>query len=386
MPPVITAGTGMDALAHCLEAYCAPFYHPMADGIALEGMRLVQGIPAAAVKDGNDIEARAHMMARRGDGRHRLPEGARRHPFAVASGRRALRHAPRHDQRRLHALCARLQPRRRSRTKIERLAAYLGIAGGFDGFVEAVVALRNEIGIPHTLAGLNVGDAKFEQMAEMAVVDPTAGSNPVKLTKEAALQLFQKALSGEVEPAGSARRRIGKVARRPAVAGHLRAGRGRGGARRRSRPALCSADAARPLVRHRPDRRGRDQRRASRGLQEIRSQRRRHLRPPHRTRRGASRCPLSERPHHRQARGRDRAARYRGARPYRARRRSPRADAPWPCGRTSRPVAEAVRARPPNRAGAGGVGGGRKGCSLRSTRTDAGRRIYPGCAKRFPPG
>ena len=82
--------------------------------------------------------------------------------------------------------------------KIKRLAAYLGIAGGFDGFVEAVVALRKETGVPHTLAGLNVSDAKFDQMAEMAIVDPTAASNPVTLTKEAALQLFQKALNGEV--------------------------------------------------------------------------------------------------------------------------------------------------------------------------------------------
>ncbi len=115
MPPFITVGTGMDALAHCLEAYSAAGYHPMADGVALEGMRLVfENLPKAAA-NGKDITARANMMARRRDGRHRLPEGARRHPFAVASDRRALRHPSRHDQRRLHALRARLQPRRRSR-------------------------------------------------------------------------------------------------------------------------------------------------------------------------------------------------------------------------------------------------------------------------------
>ena len=110
MPPFITAGTGMDALAHCLEAYCAPSYHPMAEGIAVEGMRLVFENLPKAVANGNDLEARAPYDERRGDGRGRLPEGPWRHPCAVASGRRALPHASRHDQWRVHALCARLQP------------------------------------------------------------------------------------------------------------------------------------------------------------------------------------------------------------------------------------------------------------------------------------
>ena len=110
MPPFITAGTGMDALAHCLEAYCAPSYHPMADGIAVEGMRLVfENLPKAVAERQRPRGARPHDE-RGGDGRDRLPEGARRDPCAVASGRRALRHPSRHDQRRVHALCARLQP------------------------------------------------------------------------------------------------------------------------------------------------------------------------------------------------------------------------------------------------------------------------------------
>ncbi len=75
MPRMITVGTGMDAFAHCLEAYCGPFYHPLADGIALEGMRLVKEYLPRAAKDGADIEARAHMMSAAAMGRHRLPEG-----------------------------------------------------------------------------------------------------------------------------------------------------------------------------------------------------------------------------------------------------------------------------------------------------------------------
>ena len=111
MPRFITAGTGMDALAHCLEAYCAPGYHPMADGIAVEGVRLVFENLPKAYANGKDLVARAHMMSAAAMGADRLPEGARRHPLAVASDRRALRHPSRHDQCGVHALCAGLQPR-----------------------------------------------------------------------------------------------------------------------------------------------------------------------------------------------------------------------------------------------------------------------------------
>ena len=87
---------------------------------------------------------------------------------------------------------------RRSKEKIARLAAYLGIAGGFDGFLKAVLELREEIGVPHTLAGLKVDAAGATQIADMAIVDPTAGGNPVQLTKDGALQIFDMALAGEL--------------------------------------------------------------------------------------------------------------------------------------------------------------------------------------------
>ncbi len=103
MPPVITAGTGMDAFAHCLEAYSRPFFHPMSQGIALEGMRLVKENLPRAFHDGTDIEARAHMMVGGSDGRGRLPEGTGRDPRRLAPGRRDLQHPPRHDERSGHA-------------------------------------------------------------------------------------------------------------------------------------------------------------------------------------------------------------------------------------------------------------------------------------------
>jgi alcohol dehydrogenase class IV len=185
----------MDALAHCLEAYCAPGYHPMADGVAVEGIRLVLENLPVAYANGKDIAARANMMAAAAMGAtafqkglgaiHSLshPIGAlydTHHgmtnavfmPYVLAFNRRAI------DQ------------------KIARLAAYLGLGGTFDAFQGFVLSLRGEIGIPHTLKGLKVDDAQSKLIADMAIVDPTAGGNPVKLTRKAALGLLNAAIEG----------------------------------------------------------------------------------------------------------------------------------------------------------------------------------------------
>jgi alcohol dehydrogenase len=150
-----------------------------------------------AVKNGNNITARSHMMSAAAMGATAFQKGlgaihSLSHPVGALYD---THHGMTNGVFMPYVL---VFNRPAIEAKIKRLAAYLGIAGGFDGFVEAVVALRKETGVPHTLVGLNVSDAKFDQMADMAIVDPTAASNPVKLTREAALQLFQKALSGEV--------------------------------------------------------------------------------------------------------------------------------------------------------------------------------------------
>src|SRR5262245_13170429 len=195
MPPAITAGTGMDALAHCLEAYCGPSYHPLADGIAVEGMRLVKENLVRACNEGGDLEARAHMMS------------------AAAMGATAFQkalgaiHALSHPVGALydthHGLTnAVFMPyvltfnRPAIEDKIARLAAYLGFAPTFLAFLNWVLQLRAEIGIPHTLAGLNVGDQQFGRMSRMAVSDPTAGGNPVPLDEADFRQLYANALAG----------------------------------------------------------------------------------------------------------------------------------------------------------------------------------------------
>ncbi|MDF9902140.1 UNVERIFIED_ORG: alcohol dehydrogenase class IV [Pseudomonas reinekei] len=109
MPAKVTAGTGMDALSHCLEAYCAPGFHPLADGIAVEGMRLVANALVKAVHTPSDLEGARTNARGGGHGRHGIPERPGRDACALASGGCAVRHPSRHDQRHLHALCPAIQ-------------------------------------------------------------------------------------------------------------------------------------------------------------------------------------------------------------------------------------------------------------------------------------
>jgi len=200
MPPAITAGTGMDALAHCLEAYCAPNYHPIADGIAVEGMRLVFENLPKAVANGNDLEARAHMMSAAAMGAAAFQKGlgaihALSHPVG------ALYHTHHGMTNGVFMPYVLVFNRKAIEPKIVRLAGYLGIDGGFDGFFNAVLELRKKIGVPHDLGGLKVDSGKVDAIVAMSLEDPTAGGNPVPLTKEGSRKLFEAALKGDVKAA-----------------------------------------------------------------------------------------------------------------------------------------------------------------------------------------
>ena len=201
MPPFITVGTGMDALAHCLEAYCAPGFHPMADGIAVEGIRLVFENLPKAYADGSDIEARANLMAAASMGATAFQKGlgaihSLSHPIgALYDTHHGMTNAVFMPYV-LHHNRAAIEKR------IERLANYLGIEGGFDGFVEAIMKLREDLGVPNTLPefvkGLEMDASRKDLIAEMAIVDPTAGGNPIELTKQGALDLLNAAFSGKL--------------------------------------------------------------------------------------------------------------------------------------------------------------------------------------------
>ena len=201
MPPFITAGTGMDALAHCLEAYCAPGYHPMADGIAVEGIRLVLENLPKAFANGKDLTARAHMMSAAAMGATAFQKGLGAiHSLSHPIGALYDTHHGMTNAVFMPYVLAFNRPATEER--IVRLAAYCGIKGGFDGFAKAIAKLRKELKVPHTLPGLIKGldmDMKRKALiADMAIVDPTAGGNPVKLTRKAALSLLEAALIGKV--------------------------------------------------------------------------------------------------------------------------------------------------------------------------------------------
>ncbi|MDX1466042.1 MAG: iron-containing alcohol dehydrogenase [Halomonas sp.] len=193
MPRAITAGTGLDAFAHCVEAFSSPHYHPMSQGIALEGMRLVKEYLPRAYADGTDLEARAHMMSAAMMGSTAFQKGlgaihAMSHPIGAVFN---AHHGT------TNAICmpAVLDFNAEAiRERFDSAAAYLGIEGGFDGFRAFVQELNDRMGIPRTLSELGATPERIDELAEMAIRDPSCGGNPVTLTVEDLRTLFQRCL------------------------------------------------------------------------------------------------------------------------------------------------------------------------------------------------
>ncbi len=183
----------MDAFAHCLEAYCSPFFHPMSAGIALEGMRLVKEYLPRAFADGTDIKARSEMLAAGSMGAVAFQKGlgaihSVSHPVGAIYGTH-------HGMTNAVVMPMVLDMNRPAIEKrIGRVAGYLGISGGFDGFVGFVMDLRAELGVPANLRAMGVGDDRIDEMVDAALVDPTAGGNPVTLTRENTKDLFEACL------------------------------------------------------------------------------------------------------------------------------------------------------------------------------------------------
>ncbi len=189
MPPAITAGTGMDAFAHCLEAYSSPHFHPMSQGMALEGMRLVKEYLPRAYADGADMEARAQMMAAACMGATAFQKGlgavhALSHPVGAVYN---THHGT------TNAVCipaVLLFNRSEIEDRINAAAAYLAISGGFDGFLAFVENLNAGLGIPKKLGDMGVGTDRIDELTAMALQDPSVGGNPVTMTRENTRALF----------------------------------------------------------------------------------------------------------------------------------------------------------------------------------------------------
>jgi alcohol dehydrogenase class IV len=193
MPPAITAGTGMDAFAHCLEAYCSPHFHPMSHGIALEGLAMVREFLPRAYRDGTDIEARAQMMAAAAMGAVAFQKGlgaihALSHPIGA-------HYHTHHGTTNAVVMAPVLRFNRPViEDRIVRAAAYLGIAGGFDGFLAFVNDFNASLGIPPNLTALGVANADLDRLVADALADPSVGGNPVPMTAGNTRALFAACL------------------------------------------------------------------------------------------------------------------------------------------------------------------------------------------------
>ena len=189
----------MDALSHCLEAYCAPGFHPLADGVAVEGMRLIASALPRVMQDPNDLDARADMMAAAAMGATAFQKGL--------GGMHALAHPIGALFDSHHGMTnATLMPyvlafnRHAIEERIARLAAYLGLPqASFDAFQAFVLNLRQQVGVPHTLGELGVDVGRSEEIAAMAIQDPSAGGNPVPFDLAAAQSVLAAAFAGRID-------------------------------------------------------------------------------------------------------------------------------------------------------------------------------------------
>jgi alcohol dehydrogenase class IV len=198
LPPAVTAAVGMDALSHNLEAFCSPGYHPMAQGIALEGIRLIQRWLPVAYRDGSQLEARSQMMAASSMGATAFQKGlgamhSLSHPVGALLGtHHGLTNAvvmPYVLQFNRDAIAART----------EELARYLDLPeASFAGVLEWVVSLRRELGIPETLSELGVSEDLVDRMAPMAAADPSSASNPRPCSVEDMAALYRRCIRGEL--------------------------------------------------------------------------------------------------------------------------------------------------------------------------------------------
>ena len=198
LPPKITAATGFDAFVHCFEAYCAPGFHPMADGIALEGMRLIKTYLPRACRNGGDLEARSRMLAAASMGAAAFQKGLGAvHAIAHPVGSFFDTH---------HGLTnAVITPyvvvhnREAIAERMKVVSRILDLSkSGIEGVLAWILDFRKELGIPHTLADIGVTLANSEQIGHEASIDPSAGGNPIPVDAPTLERIFRSAVKGDL--------------------------------------------------------------------------------------------------------------------------------------------------------------------------------------------
>ena len=196
LPSNLTAYTGMDALAHCLEAYCSNLFHPLSQGIALEGISIIKKYLQKSFSNGDDIEARGNMLVASSMGSIAFQKGlgaihSLSHPVgALYNTHHGLTNA-------VFMPYVLKKNRNAIEDKLIALSRYIELSNqSFDGFITWILNLRESLQIPHTLKELIHEDTKLEEMSAMALVDPTAGSNPIELNQMDFLKLYKDSFEG----------------------------------------------------------------------------------------------------------------------------------------------------------------------------------------------
>ena len=199
LPAKITAATGMDALAHNLEAYCAPGFHPMADGIALEGMRLINKWLLEAVNNGSNIEARMNMLTAASMGSTAFQKGlgaihSLSHPVNALNN---IHHGLSNAIFMPYVLTFN---KKEIEQRIIKICEYLDLNDiSFDGFLNWVLDLRKELNIPHKLSEvIDEKDLDIERLSKMALADPSTGGNPKKLTEDDMKVMYNHSMEGKL--------------------------------------------------------------------------------------------------------------------------------------------------------------------------------------------
>ncbi|MDH5445065.1 MAG: iron-containing alcohol dehydrogenase [Gammaproteobacteria bacterium] len=198
LPPNITAATGLDALVHNLEAYCAPGYHPMADGIALEGMRLIKNHLPMAFTNGEDLVARSHMLVASSMGATAFQKGlgavhALAHPLgALFDAHHGLLNA-------ILLPYILVYNRPAIEGRLAHVARCLELSDdSFSGLFDWLLGFRKQLAIPHSLQEIGINDDRADEIGQLALQDPSAAGNPIPLTAQQYSEIFIKAVRGEL--------------------------------------------------------------------------------------------------------------------------------------------------------------------------------------------
>jgi alcohol dehydrogenase class IV len=204
LPRAVTAATGIDAFVHCFEAFCAPGFHPLADGVALEGMRLIHRYLPRACANGHDIEARAQMLAAASMGATAFQKGLGGvHAIAHPVGSWFNTHHGLTNAVLLPYVMAHNRPA--IADKVDVISRVLDLpARGYEGMLAWVLEMRRDLGIPHALSAIGVTADKAELIGREAAVDPSAGGNPRPIDAAALERIFRAAVAGSLDAVVSA--------------------------------------------------------------------------------------------------------------------------------------------------------------------------------------